>query len=239
MWWLALLVTPVAHGADLHVHRFSRGYVNVWAIESGDSVVLVDAHYANQSRWLWKQLEKDGIANKIKAIVVTHGHGDHCGGVVAMHEKTGAPVILGAADVDTVTSGHNPPLHPTSALAWVVRTTLPMKFPAFTPDVKVDAPLDLSPYGVTAEVIPMGGHTPGSLIVRLDSGEVFVGDLLRGRMTDLDRPIEHLFQPDVHVVHGLLRSILDDHATILYPGHGRGIPADRVRRWLDRVVPSR
>jgi glyoxylase-like metal-dependent hydrolase (beta-lactamase superfamily II) len=43
-------------------------------------------------------------------------------------------------------------------------------------DLVVREPLDLAPWGVAGRVVPMPGHTPGSLVVVLDDGRAFVGD---------------------------------------------------------------
>jgi glyoxylase-like metal-dependent hydrolase (beta-lactamase superfamily II) len=213
----------------------ARGYVDVWAIEAGDHVVLVDLHYDRASGWLQRRLEREGIDPAgVDAVVVTHAHGDHAGGVVAWRAVSHAPVILGAKDVPIAAEGHNPPIRSTSLFARLVKPTIPMKYPSFAPDLVVDGELDLHPYGIPAVAREVGGHTPGSVIVVLDGGDVLVGDLIRGKVGAHHHPTEHLFEPDVAEVHRILRKILDDGATQLYPGHGDVLERDRVERWLAR-----
>ncbi len=55
-----------------------------------------------------------------------------------------------------------------------------LAFPGVRADLALDAPLDLRPYGVAGRVEPLPGHTPGSVVVLLDSGDAVVGDLVRG-----------------------------------------------------------
>lgn len=239
----ALLSSPPASAADaptppVHIERFGRGFVNPWVIFTPDQAVIIDTHYERAHAWLMRKLGKAGIdAHPIAAIIVTHGHSDHAGGVVALREATGAPVILGAGDVPMVEAGHNPPIHATSLLSAFIRPTIAQAFPRFTPDVVVTDRIDLAPYGLSGDIEVVGGHTLGSLVVRLTTGELFVGDLVRSHFLAHHRPTEHFFQPDKDDVHGVLRGALGD-ATIVYPGHGGSIDAVKVHRWLDRVEPD-
>jgi len=79
----------------------------------------------------------------------------------------------------------------------LVRRTV---FAGFTPQIQLDGPQRLDDYGVGAEMIPVGGHTPGSYVVLLDDGDAIVGDLIRGGFAS-DRirpghPLRHFFTED-------------------------------------------
>lgn len=217
----------------VEIERLARGYVNVWVVHTDTAAIIVDTHYARAEGWLERRLERRDVKG-LSAIVVTHAHGDHAGGALALHERLGVPVILGASDDATTQAGHNPPIHPTSLLARFVKPSIPQRFPAFTASVLVADRLDLRAYGIPGEAVVLGGHTAGSLVVQLDGGDVLVGDLVRGGMLAHHHPTEHLYQPDVAPVHALLDQLLDAGAVRLYPGHGDVLEAADVRKWLDR-----
>jgi hydroxyacylglutathione hydrolase len=152
----------------------------------------------------------------VKAIVSTHAHIDHVGGLAKLHLYTGAPVMMHRDDL---------PLYNGMD---VQAAFLGMKTPDLT---DVDQLLkdgdSLQWGGYQANVIHTPGHTPGSLSLYLprDSGQIklsqpqlYAGDTLFagsiGR-TDLwggsmDQIMESLTQK--------LMQLPDD--TIVYPGHG-------------------
>ena len=90
---------------------------------------------------------------RVAAILITHGHGDHTGGLTEVQRATGAPVYVGAADASA--AAHVPPdaVH------------------------RIDAPRQLSWGSLAAETILTPGHTPGSITYLL-GGAAFVGDTM-------------------------------------------------------------
>ncbi|MEO0411638.1 MAG: MBL fold metallo-hydrolase [Pseudomonadota bacterium] len=74
----------------------SLDHINLWILEDGDGVVLVDTGLNTQeTKGLWDQLFDGHIAGRsVTKIIVTHYHPDHIGLAGWLHKKTGAPIHI-------------------------------------------------------------------------------------------------------------------------------------------------
>ncbi len=171
----------------------------------------------------------------LAAIVLTHGHADHAGGAAALRAATGAPVVLGDGDAAMATTGRNLPLVPTGLEARLVAPFVPQAFPGVAPDVIVAEALELAAFGVAATFRPLGGHTRGSAIVELASGDILAGDLVRGgRLGGRLRPtvpMTHYYEEDPAAVTAVVDSVLGGGARRLLVGHGGPLAAADVAAW--------
>jgi hydroxyacylglutathione hydrolase len=153
----------------------------------------------------------------VKAIVSTHAHIDHVGGLRKMQQATGAPVLMHGDDMELYR-------HLDVQAAWIgMRTPDPASVDKFLREG------DTLRWGrFEANVLHTPGHTPGSISlylapqpqtkVRAEAGKLLAGDTLFagsiGR-TDLwgGSPEEIL-----RSIHQKLLILPDE--TIVYPGHG-------------------
>jgi len=154
----------------------------------------------------------------VRAIVSTHAHIDHVGGLSKLQQATGAPVLMHGDDLDLYR-------HLDVQAAWIgMRTPEP---------AHVDQLLregDTVCWGrYAANVLHTPGHTPGSVSLFLPehAGEVtrapaapilFAGDTLFagsiGRTDLWGGSLERILQS----IHQKLLVLPD--ATVVYPGHG-------------------
>ncbi|WP_431276699.1 hydroxyacylglutathione hydrolase [Variovorax ureilyticus] len=65
---------------------FADNYI--WMLQDGRNAIVVDPGDAAP---VFEALQRDNL--QLAAILVTHHHADHTGGVAALHEATGAPVF--------------------------------------------------------------------------------------------------------------------------------------------------
>jgi glyoxylase-like metal-dependent hydrolase (beta-lactamase superfamily II) len=89
---------------ELHIHRHSTGpqgaLVNAYLVEAEDGVVAVDGTLTvSDGRALRAQLES--LGKPLLAVLVTHAHPDHYGGIVELVGPDDVPVIS-TAGVDAV-----------------------------------------------------------------------------------------------------------------------------------------
>ena len=150
-----------------HIPLLPRNGVNVYVI--GD--VLVDTGLRQSAGTLMKVARE----HDIKAIALTHAHGDHVGAAKKLHEELGLPVWVGAADREATESGKAVKKSPFNAPGLSIVAGLLGDFPA----VRVDRTLgegDQLTAGFT--VLDTPGHSPGHVSFWRESDRVLIcGDV--------------------------------------------------------------
>jgi hydroxyacylglutathione hydrolase len=149
-------------------------------------------------------LALEEMGAKCVAVLVTHGHWDHLGGVADVAEATGAPVHMSRPERSLLErlDGISPP---------------ELDLRAYTPDVLLEGRETLELAGISFEVIPIPGHSPGHVAYAAD-GCLFSGDLLfAGGVGRVDLPGGD-WDTLLASVSALLERFAPD--TIVYSGHG-------------------
>lgn len=232
------------------VHRLGDNMVNFYLVEDPAGLVLIDSGLPGHWDALLAQLSALGAEpGDIRAVLLTHAHPDHLGLAARLRGEAGAAVWVHEGDAATL-SAANPvraaAKSERSLARYLVRRPAALALPlhlarqgAFRLDPVADPHTIRSRQELTAvpgrpEVLPLPGHTPGSVAyVFRDRGVVFTGDALvtydgltgargprlvcRGFTNDSKAAVASL---------GILERI--DAATAL-PGHGEpmtdGLPA--------------
>jgi len=230
---VGLAAGPAAAASPITIERIELQWSNVYLIRTPGAAMLVDAGSPSDRDALAAALAARDVPLSIKAVVVTHAHADHAG-CARWLQTQGAAVVLGAADAAVAARGSNDPLHATNLLGALLAPVFMFPFDGFTPDVAVDHEIDLAERGFPElHVVPVPGHTAGSIAVVLGT-EAFSGDLLKGGLVlGPGTPSEHLYQTDRLADHRSLAALLGRGVTRLYPGHSGSLDAAEVKAWLD------
>jgi glyoxylase-like metal-dependent hydrolase (beta-lactamase superfamily II) len=172
----------------LGVVKPSAAYV----IETSEGLVLVDSGLDADAGLVKSEMTMLGLDWKqLRAILLTHIHGDHSGGAEALRSATGAKVYAGAGDAPVLESGQSPqafygtyfmpnhPPHPT------------------TVDVALDGGEAIAFGDVRIRALATPGHSPGSmcyLLERKDLRALFAGDVIMMLKGD-ENPRDELRKP--------------------------------------------
>jgi hydroxyacylglutathione hydrolase len=139
----------------------------------------------------------------VAAILVTHCHWDHLGGIATLAEATGAPVYMPEAEAAVL---ENPeaffPGH---------------EIRPYSPDVRLADGDTIDAAGLTFRTVAVPGHSPGHVAFATD-GALFSGDVLfAGGVGRTDLPFA-----DWDTLVESIRTLLDRFPpeTLVYPGHG-------------------
>ncbi|HET7146178.1 MAG TPA: MBL fold metallo-hydrolase [Gaiellaceae bacterium] len=150
------------------------------------------------------RLELARAGARCAAILVTHGHFDHLGGVADLAEGTGAPVYM--------PEGERERLERYSEFA-------PAGVPGrgYTPEHLLEGGETVTVAGIEFECVAIPGHSPAHVAFHAD-GELFSGDLLfAGSVGRVDLP-----GGDWDTLLESVRTLADRFPpeTVVHPGHG-------------------
>jgi hydroxyacylglutathione hydrolase len=201
---------------SLAVNRYELGPIgtNCYVVRAHDrahEAVVVDPG-ADAPRILE---ELAALESTCAAILITHGHWDHLGGVAELAQATGAPVHM--ADDERL------------LLEDVNSFTPPgVELRPYSPDVALQGDEVLELAGMSFETLRVPGHSPAHLAYHTE-GAVFSGDLLfAGSVGRTDLP-----GADWDTLVESIRTLADRYPrdTIVYSGHG---PETTIGAELDR-----
>lgn len=159
---------------------------------SADDAVVVDPGY---------EISPPGF--DVAAILVTHCHWDHLGGIAALAGATAAPVYMSEQEAPVL---ENPQaFYPDQPI------------PPYTPEVHLKGDETFELAGMSFETVPVPGHSPAHLAYATD-GALFSGDVLfAGSVGRTDLPFA-----DWETLLDSIRRLFDRFPpeTVVYPGHG-------------------
>src|SRR5262249_38811434 len=147
-------------------------------IEEDGEVTVVDTGYPGY---------RPQLRSAVAAILITHAHADHVGSARAVHDDTGARVLVHPADADVVRDGSPEPPPSFFAQAWRPRFARYLVHAArngarsITPVPSVETFVDGETLDVPGRprVLHTPGHTAGHCALLLeDRGVIFSGDAL-------------------------------------------------------------
>jgi len=221
--------------AQPRVHRVEGSLfpVNAYIVETRDAIVIVDAMLGvTDGRAL--RARADALGKPIAAVVVTHAHPDHYGGISPLLDGLDVP-ILAVAGVDAAIRRDDAVkeqiLRPMFGAEWPQHRTFPNRTVADGDVIQFG--------GATFRVVDLGpGESPHDSLWLLEADgrtiAAFAGDLAYGHM--------HGYLAD-GFYEGWLRNIVRARAllgsdTTLYVGHGQPGAAGPLLDWQERYVST-
>ncbi len=181
-----------------------------WIIPCQGGAVLIDAGLDEKAPDIIAALKNKGLQPEaVRAILITHGHGDHFGGAIAfpnarvLADKNDIPLILGLKKREGIIPGIFSKMSP--------RKTPPKKIEALPEgdSITVD--------GLTFGIIRLPGHSAGSVAYLL--GDIlFSGDALMGTAEGV-MPPPSFASDDPQQSKKILATLLKAHFSTIANGH--------------------
>lgn len=187
-------------------------------MEGAKKAFLIDP--GTNPEWILEAIEEQGL--ELDAVLITHGHADHIGGLTAIKEKfPGALVYVGIEDAPKLTSANE-------------NLSAMFGFPITVPaaDKLLSDGDKFTVAGIPIKAFHIPGHSAGHMVYLLEADDgpiVFVGDVIfKQSVGRTDFPDGNSAQ----LLKGIREKIYTlPEATVLFCGHGPETTVGSERRF--------
>ncbi len=220
------------------LRRISLLKVSAFLIYRPGEAILVDCGRMGSEGKILKEMNRLGLQPAdLCLLILTHAHYDHAGAARRLKEICGCRIMIHKSEASRLQAGKTPIPGGTrwkaKVLVFVGRIFAwhLMKYPPARADILVGGPgspeaesASLVDYNFPGKVIHSPGHTPGSMVVLMEGGEMLAGDSLFGLAG------KRIFPPFAEDPAALIESwkrISTMEVRRFFPAHGASISPER------------
>lgn len=221
------------------VHVVPLGNANAYLIEGQDGLTLIDAGFPNKEAAVFEAIRALGHTHdRLRHLILTHGHPDHIGSAAAIVRETGARTYMHPLDIPLAETGG--PFRPMTPAPGILRKILCRVL--YDPDERmvpfaIDEPLidgQTLPIAGGIDVIHVPGHCAGQVALLWRPGRMlFAADVFMN-VTGPGDPLGFENKDDGRASQEKLAGLSFDAVGF---GHGSVITADamaRLRTWVGK-----
>ncbi|MFO8100607.1 MAG: MBL fold metallo-hydrolase [Dehalococcoidia bacterium] len=197
---------------------------SVYLINTG-GLVLIDSGVGAGVDQLVSNIKKIGLSpENLEAILVSHAHIDHIGGLKQFKDEFGIKVIAHNLDVSRIENG-----------VGIGAELYDITYTPCSVDIKIMQEEETLEFGdKRLNIIHIPGHTPGSIAAYLDTAN---GRILFGQ--DIHGPYTPELGSNIEDARKSLQKLIDLKADILCEGHfGVYRPAETVEKYIKGYLHS-
>lgn len=153
---------------------------HVWAVRGSKGIVLIDAGAGTHGELILRNLQDDFGNQEVAALLLTHSHPDHSGGVAWLQRECGCEVIVPAPSVAIVESGDEE----ASGLAAAKNSGVYPQLMQLEPccvGMSLQHGDEMEISGIRFRAIHVRGHSPDSFCYLAEVGgrrSLFAGDVV-------------------------------------------------------------
>ena len=190
--------------------------------------ILVDAGVDGDGQKIVSEIDRLGL--NLKYIVITHAHYDHAGGLAAVVRNKPVPIISHKYEIPFLKKGRSSELIPqgTTMEDLIKRINLSdKKIESFEPTdteyISIDQKTPLSVFGFDGYLLPLAGHTDGSVCV-FTPEDCICGDTVFNVSDGHFPPIYN----DINALIETFRYLKHCGCRYIYPSHGKRFKAKDI-----------